>query len=236
MKTKEIWLKMICVLSALMVCTAVAFTFASCGSESHSLEAEVYNFYDDGEQTAVLNLTDGATFKSEISTSDVEFKGALVGRTATKVEWLSEKQIRLTLNGKCTAVDISTETAIIIKANAVSSSKDYYCDIITVEEADLVTTSITSGGVLGGEKSYTEAFVLNSGNFIPANLTAENIKLTNATENAEMAISYNAEKKELTVKVTKFNSAGGVNPIIEFSSKISDLNKTFTKTMVPFSI
>ena len=132
--------------------------------------------YYDGEQTISLVPSEyneyQTTFLSSITKNDISVDGTLKGKNIKNVTYISESEIKLTLDGKVTADSSKSETlgsiqvshnALKNKANGVASLYVNFKPMMIVESARVT-----------GRK-YVSEYSLPYGSFISENLNTSNI-------------------------------------------------------------
>lgn len=216
----------------LAVLSIVVFSTA-CGSKTeeqayHNVTAQ-NNAYSMGTQDIVIKAggssinTDEpvAKFKESISVSDIEIGQALKGKTVTKVVFIDESTITVTVDGNTKAVGgDGVYGTITIKHSGMKSKGKSTC-MVNILQASMYVGSWMGGGSTG--KYYVSAIITITAGTFTDEATAENITLADGVSGT-LSVSL-TENGELSIEITDCNEQF---PSIVLKSQTTTFNKEYT--------
>ncbi len=235
MKRKSI----ISVIVVAIILLSVCLAFASCKDNGvdyyYNLTTEG-TVYFEGEQTISVKQEESSenktTFLSTISAKDVSVSGVLVGKTVKSVNYLSETEILVTLDGKVTADKSHKEDTgtITVSHNALKNGADGKTLLrVNFEPKMSVTYNVRNTAL----KKYVSEFTLPYGYFITENVNADNIEVPVNDVTVNLSVT---EEGALRIEVIGFepftyNGTTFNYPVAKINANVTTFNKELYVTV-----
>lgn len=226
----------ICKITALICLVALAltsvFALAACSpSEYYNIKAGVvYRF---GEQTLTVeidsNSEDKTTFLNTISASDITFGDKATGRTAKSVTFVSDTTIKVVVDGIVESTATGEFGKVTVSANAMANNAISHC-YVNVSTPQI---KITANSSSTNPTRFSSTLALDAGYFTQANITLDNITITNGT--GTLTVTYNQDGT-VSLKVTDFvASSTDTHPVVKFEENTTTIGSSFSVTVGVFN-
>lgn len=188
--------------------------------------------YFNGEQTISLIPSEyneyATTFLSTISKDDITFGGTLVGKNLKEVEYVSDKEVKLSVDGKVTADSSKSKEFGTIKVShkALKNNADGIATFYVNFEPELTTEGVTIG-TIGKKKNYSSKLKLPFGSFIEENVNTTNI--TVPLDDVTVDVKY-ISTTEIDIQVNNFEEFEYEGktyefPVAKLGANVTSFNK-----------
>lgn len=223
-KTRKIT-ALVCLIA--LALTAVLALTACSPAEYYNIKAGVV--YKFGEQTLTVeidsNSEDKTTFLNTISASDITFGDKAKGRTAKSVTFVSDTTIKVVVEGVVEAKATGEYGKVTISANAMANKAISHCYVNVSTPQIKVTTASSSTN----PSRHSSTLALDAGYFTQANITLDNISITNGT--GTLTATYNQDGT-VSLKVTDFvASSTDTHPVVKFADNTNTIGSSFSVTV-----